>query len=206
MYTPSHFDEADPIEIERLMDGHPLALVIAQVASGLVANPIPLLRDGPALVGHVALANPLHEELADAGPVLAVFSAGEGYVSPNWYPTKAETHRAVPTWNYRIVQVHGRLIWSHAERDKRRAVSLLTTRMERAVNGEAGWRMGDAPADYLQGMLDRIVAFRIEIDRISAKSKLNQNHPEANRRAVAGAFDAQGRAAMAEAMRRTLTD
>lgn len=184
MYSPAHFTETDPAVIDGVIADHPLATLIAQTGAGLVANHIPLLRDGDTLIGHVALANDLHCDLPDNSAVLAVFGGMEAYVSPNWYPSKAETHRAVPTWNYRVVHVHGRIAWSHAARDKRRAVHLLTAMMEGRVNGAQGWKMGDAPADYMVGMIDAIVAFRVEIDRMQAKSKLSQNRSNADRAGV----------------------
>jgi len=200
MYTPAHFAETDPQVIAAVIAENPLAVLVAQTSAGLVANHIPLLRDGDGLVGHVALANDLHRNLPDGSPVLAIFGDAQFYVSPNWYPSKAETHRAVPTWNYRAVHVHGRLTWSHATRDKRRAVHLLTSAMESRVNGAQGWRMGDAPADYMAGMLDAIVAFRLTMDRTLAKSKLNQNRSPEDRSGVARGLVATGRADLAGLM------
>ncbi|MCB1389878.1 MAG: FMN-binding negative transcriptional regulator [Rhodobacteraceae bacterium] len=202
MYNPAHFAETDTAEIERLMHDHPLAALVAQTALGLDANHVPLLRDGEGFVGHVALANPVHADIPDDAPVLAIFRAAQAYVSPNWYPSKAETHKAVPTWNYQVVHVHGTLRWSHAEKDKRRAVSLLTARHERATNGADAWRMADAPADFLADMLSRIVAFRLTVTRIEAKSKLNQNRAAADVASVAAAVERRGNPALAAAMRR----
>ncbi len=201
MYTPAAFAETDPAVIAGVIDAHPLAVLVAQGPAGLVANHIPLLRDGADLVGHVALANALHRDLPDGSTVLAVFGAGAAYVSPNWYPSKAATHRAVPTWNYRVVHVHGAIRWSHAAGDKRRAVHLLTHAMEGRVNGAGGWRMGDAPADYLAMMLGNIVAFRIAVTRIEAKSKLSQNRDAADREGAAEGVAGQGAAAVAAMMR-----
>ena len=202
MYSPAHFTETEQAEIERLMHDNPLAALVSQGAAGLDANHLPLLRDGEGFLGHVALANPLHHEVPDGAPVLAIFRAVEGYVSPNWYPSKAQTHKAVPTWNYQVVHVHARITWSHADKDKRRAVALLTARHEKAVNGAAAWKMGDAPADFLDEMLGKIVAFRLSVERIEAKSKLNQNRSAADVASVAAAFDGQGRTGIAAAMRR----
>lgn len=206
MYTPEHFAEADPEEIDRLISAHSLAAVVAATAGGLCANHLPLLRSGDKLAGHVALANAMHEDVPDGAPVLAIFRGSDAYVSPNWYPSKAETHRAVPTWNYQMVHVHGHIRWLREPAAKRRAVSLLTSRHEKALNGEGAWKMGDAPADYLEDMISKIVALEISIERIEAKSKLNQNHPEANRRAVAREFSARGEDELAGAMRRQSGD
>lgn len=202
MYTPAHFSEANPDEIERLISAHPLAAVVADTPGGLCANHLPLLRSGDKLTGHVALANDMHTEVQDGAPVLAIFQGGDAYVSPNWYPSKSETHRAVPTWNYQVVHIHGHIRWLREAAAKRRIVSLLTNRHEKALNGEGAWKMGDAPADYLEDMTGKIVALEISIERVEAKSKLNQNHPGENRRAVADEFAARGQDELAAAMRR----
>lgn len=203
MYVPEHFRETDRGEIAEVMAGAPLACVVAQTEAGLIANHLPLLvaTDG-ALIGHVALANDMHRVVAEGQEVLAIFRGEDGYVSPNYYPGKAEHQRAVPTWNYQVVHVHGAIRFQHDEKAKRAAVGLLTRLHERRVNGDAGWRMADAPADYMTGMLAAIVAFRIEVSRVLAKSKLSQNR---DARDLAGAVEgvrASGNATLAERMAR----
>ena len=170
-------------------------------AEGPLVNHLPLLRDGDGFQGHVALANPMHRQIAPDTPVVAIFTAAQGYVSPNWYPSKGVTHKAVPTWNYQVVHVHGQLSFSHEDRDKRRAVSLLTSHHERATNGADGWRMGDAPADFLQAMLDGIVAMRLTVHRVEAKSKLNQNRAPGDVASVIDALESVGNRGLAAAMR-----
>ena len=189
MYLPPAFVETDAATVDALIAAHPLAILVAHTDAGLVANPIPLMRQGDDLIGHVALANDLHRILADGAPVLAVFQGPDAYVSPNWYPSKAATHKAVPTWNYQSVQVHATIHWQHAEKDKRRALSLLTTHFERRSQGEAAWRMGDAPADFMADRLANIVAFRLAVTRVIAKSKLSQNRDPADRDAVEAALE-----------------
>ena len=203
MYIPDHFLETDAAEVARLLSDHPLACIVGQTAQGLVANHIPLfLTPRNSLIGHVALRNDMHR-LMDAGqPVLAIFRGGDGYVSPNRYPSKAEHHRHVPTWNYQVVHVEGRITFDHDDHAKRVAVALLTRDHERRANGDAAWRMADAPEDYMATMLAAIVAFRIDIDRILAKSKLSQNRDPRDHAAVADDFAARGLDALSARMRR----
>lgn len=205
MYTPDHFAQEDPATIDQVIDDHPLAAVVAATPGGLVANHLPLIRQQDTMVGHCALANPMHRLIGPDAPVMAIFQGPDGYVSPNWYPSKGDTHRAVPTWNYVTVHVHGRILFSHAEADKRRAVSLLTARHESLTHRADAWRMGDAPADYLQDMLDNIVAFRLTVERIDAKSKLSQNRAATDRQGVIRALDDLGNAPVAAAMRAALS-
>lgn len=127
MYLPEHFKEIDQAAIAALITDNPLASIVAQTDEGLIANHIPLLpsKNG-VLIGHVALANDMHRLIADGQEVLAVFQGADGYVSPNFYPSKAEHHRHVPTWNYQVVHVHGQITFQHDIRSKRAAVGLLS--------------------------------------------------------------------------------
>ncbi len=194
MYLPTHFQETSAARISALVADHPLAVIVGQGADGIVANHIPLMMDrDDRLIGHVALNNDMHRILAEGADVLAIFQGPEAYISPNWYPSKANTHKAVPTWNYAVVHVRGTIGFLHDAADKRRIVSRLTKMMETRTNGADAWRMGDAPADYLAGMIDNIVGFDIAISQITAKTKAGQNKSEADRGALAARMDGQGK-------------
>ena len=206
MYNPEHFECRDPGEIRRLIEEHPLGALVARGPQGLDANHLPfeLLPDaGPegTLIGHVARANPLWRELSDGDEVLVIFRAEEGYLSPNWYPSKHEAHRQVPTWNYRVVHVHGTLAIRDDERFVRGVVARLTRVHEARTGSAAPWRMGDAPADYLDRMLAAIVGIEVEIAAIVGKWKLGQNKDERDRLGAAEALREHGHEAIAAAMR-----
>lgn len=207
MYLPETTIETRPEEIERLIAAYPLATIVAQTSSGLIANHIPLLRAGAeTLIGHIALANDMHRDLADGSDVLAIFRAGTAYVSPNWYPSKKTDHRHVPTWNYQAVHVAGTIRFHHEDKFKRAVVGRLTRHFEAAEGHDPPWRMADAPRDYLDQMLANIVGFEISVQRIIAKSKLSQNKPLQDFDNVLKKLDAAGRTDVAEAMRRLKTD
>ncbi|WJS83745.1 FMN-binding negative transcriptional regulator [Paracoccus sp. TOH] len=205
MYVPPHFHEIRPDEIAAIIETAPLACIVAQTGKGLVANHIPLLAapDG-TLIGHVALANDMHRLIADGQEVLAIFRGEDAYVSPNFYPSKAEHHRHVPTWNYQVVHAYGAISFQHDDHAKRAAVGLLTRKHERRLNGTQAWRMADAPADYLQQMLNGIVAFRIALRRTLAKSKLSQNREPRDYLGTIAGLKASGYQAMAERMAKRL--
>ena len=191
-YLPPHFREDDPARIKALIDAYPLSVVVAHTADGLQAHHIPLLidvRQGEhgTLIGHVARNNMLWTSGADT-EVLVVFTAHDAYITPNWYPTKQETHEVVPTWNYAVVHAWGPLVVHDDEKWVRGAVGRLTQAMER--RNTPPWKMGDAPQDYLRGMLDNIVGIEIPISRIVGKWKASQNRSDADRQgAIAGLIE-----------------
>lgn len=205
MYIPPQFHEVSAEEIGAIVAAAPLACIVAQTGQGLVANHIPVLSAPKGvLVGHVALANDMHRLIAEGQEVLAVFRGEDAYVSPNLYPSKPEHHRHVPTWNYQAVHMHGRIAFQHDDRAKRAAVGLLTRTHERRLNGDQAWRMADAPADYMEKMLDAIVAFRIEVTQVLAKSKLSQNRDPRDYQGVIEGLEGSGHSGMAGRMRRRL--
>ena len=180
MYLPKHFAETRTDVLHGLIRDCPFATVVASTAAGLVANHLPFERVGDALHGHVSRGNELAR--LDGAEVLAIFRGPDGYVSPNWYPTKQETHREVPTWNYAVTHVHGRLKVIEDATWLRTLLERLTNHHEAAE--PQPWHVSDAPEDHIEKMLHAIVGIEIGIERIEGKFKLSQNHPERNRLGV----------------------
>lgn len=180
MYLPRHFAETHADVLHGLIDAHPFATLVANGAAGIVANHLPFVRQGDVLRGHVARGN----ELAgmDDAAVVAIFHGPHGYVSPNWYPSKHETGREVPTWNYAVAHVHGRLRVVDDAAWLRDLLDALTDRHE--ATEPAPWKVADAPADHVEKLLRAVIGVEIAIERIEGKFKLSQNHPAANRAGV----------------------
>lgn len=196
MYIPQHFQQREMAELQALMQAHPLATLVTMSAAGLPeANHIPLHftpGEGTApealgvLRGHVAKANTLWREHPADAPVLAIFHGPQAYITPSWYPTKQETGKAVPTWNYAAVHAQGRLRTIDAVTD---AAWLRTHLQHLTAHNEAGfdhpWQVNDAPADYIDKMLRAIVGIEITITALQGKWKVSQNQPEPNQQGVA---------------------
>jgi transcriptional regulator len=144
---------------------------------GLVSTPLPILVDDDASVvrGHLARANPVVATApADA---LVIVPVGDAYVSPNWYPSKSEHGRVVPTWNYEVVHLHGRLV-THDDAWTLEVVRDLTDHHEAAM--PQPWSVDDAPDEYVEGLLRAIVGVSLEVTRVEAKRKLSQNRSAAD--------------------------
>lgn len=201
MHVPAPFAESDQQRMQRLLERYPLATLVGLLDGRLCANHVPLMCEaglavGARLIGHVARANPVWRLGEENAPVLAVFAGAEAYVSPSYYPSKAETHLVVPTYNYASVHVHGRVAAVHDPAEKLRIVGLLTDRME--AGREAPWAVTDAPGDYIRKMLDGIVGIAITIESVEAKWKASQNKSPRDQRGVAEGLrrDAEGAAAL----------
>src|SRR5262249_37252351 len=115
-------------------------------------------------------------------------------------PTKPEHHRHVPTWNYQVVHAYGQITFQHDEHSKHAAVGLLTRTHERRVNGKNGWRMADAPTDFIEQMLGNIVTFRIQVRKLLEKSKLSQNREDRDYLGAIAGLRASGYDALAQRM------
>jgi transcriptional regulator len=204
LYLPAHFAEARTAELHRILREHPLGMLVTHGADGLDAEHIPFEFDparGPhgVLTGHVARANPLWQRCPSGTPVLVVFRGVEAYISPNWYPSKHEEHRQVPTWNYEVVHAHGTLAVHDDERFVRGLVARLTRHHEAAE--PRPWKMGDSAPGFIDGMLAKIVGIEVTITSLVGKAKLGQNKSERDRLGAAGTLDARGHAAIAARMR-----
>lgn len=204
MYIPAHFAIHHPPDLHRIIHDHPLGALVTVGPGGLDANHIPFEFDasqGPhgLLTAHVARANPVWQQCGAGADVLVIFRGHEHYISPNWYPSKHETHRQVPTWNYEVVHVHGRLSVMDQERFVRGVVARLTRQHE--ASEPKPWKMGDSPSDYIDQMLKAIVGIQVEVTRIEGKAKLSQNREVRDRLNAADTLVAKGDEGLGRAMR-----
>ena len=203
MYVPTHFDEPRTEVLHALITENPFGTLFTHGKSGLDANHIPFdLKAGEGAYGvlhaHVARANPVWQDVANGDEVLVVFRAGDAYISPNWYPSKHELHKQVPTWNYRVVHAHGRVTIRDDERYVRGLVARLTRTHE--TSQPRPWKMTDSTADYIDMMLKAIVGVEIEITRLVGKVKLGQNKEVRDIEGAGAALNERGENVIGEAM------
>jgi transcriptional regulator len=197
VYVPDHFRETRIDVLQAFLAQHPLANWGANTADGLTANHIPLQSslqtDGTGLLrGHIARANSLWRQLESDSPVLVIFTGADTYVSPNWYPSKQEQGKAVPTWNYATVHLKGTIRFIDDASWLRDFVGTLTDIHEQPRTHP--WHVSDAPADYIEGMLRAIIGFEIKVSSTVGKFKGSQNRSGADRAGVNAALRKEGRA------------
>ena len=204
MYMPQHFAETRPEVIHRIIHEHPLGMLVTQGADGLDADHIPFEFE-PAegthgvLLAHVARANPLWQRCPTGSQVMVVFRGAQAYISPNWYPSKHEAHRQVPTWNYEVVHAHGKLTVHDDERFVRGIVARLTRRHEAAE--PRPWKIGDSSPEFIDSMLRNIVGIEIAVTSLACKVKLSQNKEARDRQGAAEQLEARGFVELARSMR-----
>ncbi len=181
MYIPTQFKSDDVAAAVDLMRKHSFATLICNDDDGQpFVTYLPLHvemreRDGqpwPALLGHVARANPHWKYLRDRGTAVVSYLGPHAYMSPTVYPDKAR----VPTWNYLAVQcrVNVRLLNERAE---------MNQMLDRLIEDNeptylAQWR--SLSEEYHTTMMAMIVGFELEITQLQCKLKLNQHRPESH--------------------------
>jgi len=209
MYLPRHFEESRVEVMHALIREHPLGMLVTLGPDGLNANHIPIEVDPePApfgtLRGHVARANPVWRDHVADVEALVVFQGPAGYVTPSWYPTKRQTGKVVPTYNYAVVHAYGPLRIVEDAAWLRNLVGQLTDRFE-AARAEP-WQVTDAPASYINAQLRAIVGIEIPLTRLLGKWKMSQNKSAEDRAGVAEALlagDHPDAAALARAMKQS---
>ena len=186
MYIPPHFKESRPEELERILSEYPLGTLVYNTSSGLDATHLPFvfkkeIGEQGTLFAHVARKNPIWQQVTNGNEVLTIFHGTDSYISPNWYPSKHETHRLVPTWDYQVVHARGSIRFTEDIKVLRSSVALLTHIHENRAQETKPWKLSDGEKDYMTKMLESIVGVEISITQISGASKLSQNREHRDR-------------------------
>lgn len=187
MYVPPAFREDDLSTLHAAINEARLAQLVTATEAGLIATPLPLFLapdEGPhgTLYGHVARANE-QWKLPPIGDAMALFMGPHAYVTPNWYPSKQEHHKVVPTWNYVAVHAYGPVEFFE---DSQRLLAVVTRLTNLHEQGNAApWAVSDAPEAFISAQLRGIVGLRLPITRIEGKRKMSQNRSAEDRAGVA---------------------
>ena len=181
MYNSKPHQEHDLGRLHQHMLDTRLAVLVSHGDQGLLATHLPVLVDTTegefgTVYAHLARANRQWQDLAQGVEALLVFPGADAYVSPGYYPSKADNPKVVPTWNYLAVHAYGTAEVIHDAEPLLAMVSRLTDRHEQGRSEP--WKVTDAPADYLDGMLRAIVGIRLPVARLQEARKLSQNRSD----------------------------
>ena len=191
LYVP-RFNVMDADDVRPFVEAVATAQLVTVGADGTPdATFLPVLWEDGRLVGHLARANPHWRRIVDGSPALAIVTGPDTYVSPSWYAAKAEHGKVVPTWNYSVVHLRGRISVRDDADWVRGLVTRLTDRHE--ADRAEPWAVGAAPADYVTKNLRPIVGVELLVESVEAKAKLSQNRSDDDRQGVARGLAADGR-------------
>ena len=194
MHIPSKFQQNEDKHLKAIMRNYPFATLITHSDSGIEATHLPVTFDDTegriVIQCHIAKANKIWKSVREDSEILLVFNGPNSYISPNYYPTKEESGKAVPTWNYVAVHVKGRISFIHDEKWIYNMINALT--IEHESKQEKPWSITDAPDTYINRMLPAIVGIEISVDSIEGQWKLSQNQPEINKHGVIKGLFEQG--------------
>jgi transcriptional regulator len=202
MYLPKHFLVEDQAVLARLISEYPLATIVANLDGHFEINHLPLMlsADKTKLYGHVAKMNPLVKVASSSNTsVTAIFNGPNAYVTPSWYPSKQESGKVVPTWNYAVVHAEGSIKLIEDAQWLRSHVSQMTNLHEPTY--QSTWKLDDAPEEYVQIMLKAIIGIEIEISSLVGKFKLSQNRPAEDYDAVVGQLEQSPQEALQEMLK-----
>jgi transcriptional regulator len=202
MYLPKHFLVEDHAVLAQLISEYPLATIVANLDGRSEINHLPLMlsADKTKLYGHVAKMNPLVKVASSSNTsVTAIFNGPNAYVTPSWYPSKQESGKVVPTWNYAVVHAEGSIKLIEDAQWLRSHVSQMTNLHEPTY--QSTWKLDDAPEEYVQIMLKAIIGIEIEISSLVGKFKLSQNRPAEDYDAVVGQLEQSPQEALQEMLK-----
>jgi transcriptional regulator len=179
MYRPAWVRPDDAAEAWSLIEHHPLAALIGNGTSRLLATHLPLLRvSDHVLEGHMAKANSQWRMLESSPDVLAIFQSANAYISPAWYADEPD----VPTWNYGAVHVYGKFVMT----DTVATAGILQRTVQRFSRD--GWSLDSLTPEFLAELERGVVGFTIEITSIETALKMSQDKTEADRGRVRNAL------------------
>ncbi|HEV2798674.1 MAG TPA: FMN-binding negative transcriptional regulator [Nocardioides sp.] len=190
LYVP-RFNVMDADDVRPFVESVATAQLVTVGEDGVPdATFLPVLWEGDRLVGHLARANAHWRRVVDGSPALAIVTGPDTYVSPGWYAAKAEHGKVVPTWNYSVVHLRGRVAMHDDAEWVRSLVTRLTDRHE--SSRDEAWQVTDAPEDYIRKNLRPIVGIELVVESVEAKAKLSQNRSDEDRAGVARGLAANG--------------
>ena len=198
MYIPKHFQPSDKAAQEflsQIESGH----LVSNTEKGLVSTLLPLIYDQEtnSLLGHVAKLN-IQASLPTNQEALVISMLNETYISPNWYASKEEHHKVVPTWDYMMVHAYGQQVIHDEPEWILNQVTRLTNHFE--ANQPKPWNVDQAPTDYVDGQIRAIVGIELKIIRIEASFKMSQNKSKADLDGVIAGLQKAGKVSISEAI------
>lgn len=189
MYTLPYFTENDPGVVLDFIRQHPFAFIAGVDKNNKpVATQIPVFVDQVGdklfLSGHLMRNTDHHKAFANNTEVLAVFTGPHTYISASWY----DNPKQASTWNYISVHAKGNIKFLDGDA-LMRVLQRTTDHYEN--NPHSGSNFHDLAPDYINKLINAIVAFEIEVYSLENVFKLSQNRDEKSYHNIMGKLEHQ---------------
>lgn len=198
MYIPKLYREEDREKIlEFLRQNNFPALVTYDGEKPTATHlPVEVLENengSLTILGHMSRANPQWRSFGEQ-EVLLIFQGAHTYISPRWYD-----HVNVPTWNYMMVHVYGKIRLVEGEE-----LHSLLSRLVRNHEEPTVYDLESLPQDFVQKEMNGVVGFAVDVTRVDAGYKLSQNRNDGDHENIIRELEERGdenSAAVARSMR-----
>lgn len=185
MYQPKHFRLEEKEKVRELIDENSFATLLSYPANEKsFINHLPVIfspfaKEENILIGHMAKMNPQWKHFKDQPEATLIFNGPHTYITPLWY----KSGRDVPTWNYAVVHLQGRIELVPGFNQQVDILKALTEFFERSK--PQPWEF-DLPDDLLdaEALTSAIISFKFHIDKIESKFKLSQNRSLEDRQGI----------------------
>ena len=172
MYIPKLYREEDRALIVEFLRSNGFPALVSHVGEKLVASHLPVETvenaDGSlTILGHMSRANPQWKTIGDQ-EVLLIFQGAHTYISPRWY-----NHANVPTWNYMMVHVYGKVRMVEGA-ELRSLLDSLVNKYESST----GYNLENLPGDMVEKEMKGVAGFALDVTRLDAAYKLSQNRDD----------------------------
>ena len=198
MYTPKLYREEDREKILEFLKQNNFPALVTYDGEMPIATHLPVeiieSDDGTlTILGHMSRANPQWRSF-DEQEVLLIFQGAHTYISPRWYD-----HVNVPTWNYMMVHVYGKVRLVEGEE-----LHSLLSRLVKNHEEPTAYSLEALPQDFVQKEMNGVVGFAVDVTRIDAGYKLSQNRNDGDHENIIRELEGRGdenSAAVAKSMR-----
>ena len=185
MYIPKYYREEDRQRILAFLKQNNFAALVTFDGEKPIATHTPVevveSENGWTIYGHLSRANP-QKKTFDGQEALLIFQGAHTYISARWY-----TEVDVPTWDYMIVHVYGRV--REIQGDELYSVlSRLVERHEAATS----YRLEGLPQDMVRKEIKGVFGFVMQVTRIDAGYKLSQGKTEEERGSIVSELERRG--------------
>jgi len=201
MYIPKYYREEDRQKILAFLKQNNFAALVTFDGEKPIATHTPVevveSENGWTIYGHFSRANAQKKTFGEHEALL-IFQGAHTYISARWY-----TEVDVPTWDYMIVHVYGKV----REIQGDELYSVLS-RLVQNHESNTSYRLEALPQDMVQKEVKGVFGFAVDVTRIDGGYKLSQGKTEEERKNIVSELEKRGdenSREIAEAIRKQTT-